>query len=174
MTLKQVRQRLTELLRNGHPSAEERRQRFKVAGVPEVAFRWIVPTRSCLDGNQPALIFPSVFVSHALQRLLLIVSQCGQLLPMARNAPLDPCDRAASPDPRGRTTSLAPTATGARAKVAVRLYIGARRTVHNDRFRSHDGTGRRSGRPRLQGTPAHASARLWIHPRQQGPRHALG
>ena len=69
MTLKQVRQRLTEFLRNGHTSAKERRQRSKVAGVPEVTFRWIVPTRSCLDSNQPALIFPSVLVSHALQRL---------------------------------------------------------------------------------------------------------
>ena len=65
MTLKQVRQRLTELPRNGHASAKERRQRSKVAGVPEVAFRWIVPTHSCLDGNQPALIFLGVLVSHA-------------------------------------------------------------------------------------------------------------
>src|SRR6516165_9540213 len=71
MTLKQVRQRLAQLLRNGHTSAKERRQRSKVARVPEVAFRWIVPTRSGLDGHQPALIFPSVLVSHALQRLFL-------------------------------------------------------------------------------------------------------
>src|SRR6516162_11857348 len=71
MTLKQVRQRLAQLLRNGHASAKERRQRSKVAGVPEVAFRWIVPTLSCLDSNQPALILPSVLVSHALQRLFL-------------------------------------------------------------------------------------------------------
>jgi hypothetical protein len=86
MTLKQVRQRRAQFLRNGHASAKERSQRSKVAGVPEVAFRWIVPTRSCLGGNQPALIFPSVLVSHALQRLFLIVSQCGQLLPMAEGA----------------------------------------------------------------------------------------
>ena len=72
MTLKQVRQRLTEFLRNGHASAKERRQRFKVAGVPEVAFRWIVPILSCLDGNQPALIFPGVLVSHGLQRRFLM------------------------------------------------------------------------------------------------------
>jgi len=71
MTLKQVRQRRAQLLRNGHASAKERRQWSKVAGVSEVAFRWIVPTRSCLDGNQPALIFPSFLVSHALQRLFL-------------------------------------------------------------------------------------------------------
>ena len=71
MTLKQVRQRRAQLLRNGHASAKERRQRSKVAGVPEVAFRWIVPTRSCLDSNQPALIFPSVLVSQVLQRLFL-------------------------------------------------------------------------------------------------------
>jgi hypothetical protein len=95
MTLKQVRQRLTELLRNGHASAKERRQRSEVAGVPEVAFRWIVPTRSCLDGNQPALIFPSVVVSHALQRLFLIISQCGQLLPMAGRCRSIKCDRVA-------------------------------------------------------------------------------
>jgi hypothetical protein len=31
-----------------------------------------VPARSCLDGNQPALIFPSVLISHALQRLFLM------------------------------------------------------------------------------------------------------
>jgi hypothetical protein len=69
MTLEQVRQRLAQLPRNGHTRANERRQRSKVAGVPEVTFGWIVPTRGCLDGNQPALIFPSVLVSHALQRL---------------------------------------------------------------------------------------------------------
>ena len=37
VTLKQVCQRLAQLLRNGHTSAKERRQRSKVAGVPEVA-----------------------------------------------------------------------------------------------------------------------------------------
>src|SRR6516164_8796717 len=71
MTLKQVRQWLAQLPRNGHTSAKERRQRSKVAGVREVALRWIVPTLSCLDSNQPALIFPGVLVSHALQRLFL-------------------------------------------------------------------------------------------------------
>ena len=58
--------RLAQLLRNGHAGTKEHRQRSKVAGVPEVAFRWIVPTLSCLDSNQPALIFPGVLVSHAL------------------------------------------------------------------------------------------------------------
>ena len=72
MTLKQVRQRLAQLLRNGHTSTKQRRQRSEVAGVTEVAFRWIVPTRSYLDGNQPALIFPGVLLSHVLQRLFLM------------------------------------------------------------------------------------------------------
>src|SRR6516162_9934973 len=74
MTLKQVRQRLAQLLRNGHTSAKERRQRSQVAGIPEVAFRWVVPTRSRLDGNQPALILPGVLVSHARG-----LEHCGSL-----------------------------------------------------------------------------------------------
>ena len=95
MTLKQVRQRLTELLWNGHASTKEHRQRLKVAGVPEVAFRWIVPTLSRLDSNQPALIFPGVLVSHALQRLFLMCFSMRADPADGGKAPLDQCDRVA-------------------------------------------------------------------------------
>src|SRR6516162_977409 len=94
MTLKQVRQRLAQLLRNGHTRAKERRQRSKVA-IPEVAFRWIVPIRSCLDGHQPALIFPGVLVSHALQRLFLMCFSMRAAPADGGKAPLDQCDRVA-------------------------------------------------------------------------------
>src|SRR6516165_7521395 len=96
MTLKQVRQRLAQLRRNGHTGAKERRQRSKVAGVPEVALRWIVPTLSCLDSNQPALIFPSVLVSHALQRLFLSCFSMRATPTDGEEGATRPCDRVAS------------------------------------------------------------------------------
>ena len=49
------------------------------------------------------------------------------------------------------------------------LYLGAGITLHHSGLRAHSRAGGHGGLLRLQGTPPHAAARLWIRLGQQGP-----
>ena len=74
--------------------------------------------------------------------------------------------------PGRRTAGAAPASAGAGAQVAVRVHVRARLAVHHGRLCPHGGARWRRGQARLQGSPAHAAARLRLRAGQQGPRYA--
>src|SRR5271154_2540491 len=78
-------------------------------------------------------------------------------------------------NPRGRATCLAAASARTRAQIAVRLYLGARRTLHRRWLRPYGGKGGYASQVQLQSAPAHAPARLRLRACQLGarcPRHS--
>ena len=75
-------------------------------------------------------------------------------------------------DPRRRIAGPAAAPARAGAQVALRVHLGARRTLHHRRVRAHGRAGRHGGQAGLQGASAHAATRLRLCAGQQGTRHA--
>ena len=75
------------------------------------------------------------------------------------------------PDPRGRAARPAAVAARAGSEVNVRVHLRAERAVQHCRVRSNGGAGREESQAGLQGSPAHAQARMWLCAGQQGARH---
>ena len=63
-------------------------------------------------------------------------------------------------------------AAGAGAQEPVRVHLRAGSAIQYRRVRPHGRAGRGGGQAQLQGSPAHAQARLWVRAGQQGARHA--
>ena len=72
---------------------------------------------------------------------------------------------------RSSTRRREETPSKSAAQVAVRVYVGARGTIHYSGLCAHGGTCRRSRRAEVQGSPAHATPCLRLRSGQQGTRY---
>ncbi len=75
-------------------------------------------------------------------------------------------------NPRRRVARPAAASARTGSQVTVRVHVRTGQPVHHCRLCPYGGTCWRRGQAPVQGSPAHAAARLRLRPSQQGARHA--